>query len=107
MPASRLVILGASGHGVSACNVALSAGFDVTQFVDPALRGGKLLGIDIVGDLSELADAGNLQVFIAIGDNDTRCRVHSDISAQYPGMSFPSLIHASAVVSYFASIGDG
>ena len=107
MPASRLVILGAGGHAVSAYNVALSAGFDVTQFVDPGLRGGKLMGTDIIGDLSEVADAGNLQTFIAIGDNDSRCRVHSDLSAQYPGMSFPRLIHASAVVSYHASIGEG
>src|ERR1700721_1047734 len=107
MPASRLVILGAGGHAVSAYNVALSAGFDVTQFVDPGLRGGRRMGTHIIGDLSEVADAGNLQIFIAIGDNDSRCRVHSDLSAQYPGMSFPRLIHASAVVSYHASIGEG
>jgi sugar O-acyltransferase (sialic acid O-acetyltransferase NeuD family) len=107
MPATRLVILGAGGHGVSAYNVALSAGFDVTQFVDPGLRGGKLLGTEIVGDLSEIAGAGSLQVFIAIGDNDSRFCVHNDLSIQYPAVSFPRLIHASAVVSCFASIGDG
>ncbi len=107
MPASRLVILGAGGHGVSAYNVALSAGFDVTQFVDPRLRGEKLLGIEIVGDLSEITGAGNLQVFIALGDNDSRFCIHSDLSTQYPAVSFPRLIHASAVISSFASIGEG
>jgi sugar O-acyltransferase (sialic acid O-acetyltransferase NeuD family) len=107
MTASRLVIVGAGGHAVSAYNVALSAGFRVTEFVDAQQRGGKLLGTEIVGDLSEFADAGSLRVFIAIGDNDRRCRVQDDLSARYPTISFPKLVHASAVISHFASIGEG
>jgi sugar O-acyltransferase (sialic acid O-acetyltransferase NeuD family) len=107
MPASSLVILGAGGHGVSAYNVALSAGFVVSQFVDPALRGRRLVGTEIVGDLSEIADTGSLHVFIAIGDNNSRSCVQNELLIQYPGVSFPKLIHASAVISSFASIGDG
>ena len=107
MPTSRIVILGAGGHAISACNVALSAGFDVTHFVDPRLSGGKLLGIDIVGDLADIAGADGLQLFIAIGDNDRRFRAHEELSARYPTASFPPLIHSSSVVSSFATVGYG
>jgi sugar O-acyltransferase (sialic acid O-acetyltransferase NeuD family) len=107
VPGPQLVILGAGGHGVSAYSVAQSAGFDIAKFVDPERRGGKLLGTEIVGDLSEISTEDALQVFLAIGDNNSRFRVHDELLARYPTLSFPKLIHASAVVSSFASIGDG
>jgi sugar O-acyltransferase (sialic acid O-acetyltransferase NeuD family) len=107
VPGSQLVILGAGGHGVSAYSVALSAGFDVAKFVDPQRRGGKLLGTEIVGELSEISAEDGIQVFLAIGDNNSRFRVHEELLTRYPTLSFPKLIHASAVVSPFASIGDG
>ena len=103
MPASSLVILGAGGHGVSAYNVAVSAGFVVSNFVDPALRGRRIMDTETVGDLSEIADTDGLHVCIAIGDNDHRSRVQKELLIQYPDVSFPSLIHASAVIIFICA----
>lgn len=102
-----LVVIGAGGHAVSVANVALSAGFEVRHFVDKERMGDALLGVGIIGDISQLGDFSSFCFAIAVGDNAVRERILGDLIARYPKIHFPSLIHSSATVASFTSIGEG
>ncbi len=102
-----LIIIGAGGHAVSVANVAMSAGYDVRHFVDDGKVGVELLGVKVIGSLSELTEQSAFTFAIAVGDNAVRERIYHDISIRYPSLSFPPLVHASAVISVFTEIGEG
>lgn len=102
-----LVIYGASGHAVSVANVALSAGYTVKHFVDKTKIGLNLLGVSIIGDIAELDDLGLYCFGVAVGDNSSRERIYNELQAKYAKLNFPPLVHASATISSFTSIGDG
>ena len=102
-----IVIFGAGGHAVSVANVALSAGYTVKHFVDQNKIGLNLLGINIIGDISDLDDLGFYCFGIAVGDNALRERIYNELQGKNENLNFPSLVHASATVSSFTNIGDG
>ena len=107
-----LAIIGAGGHAVSVCNVAISAGFTVVAFVDDDNESQTLMGIDIlplrtitaersVNSLDELCFA------IGIGTNFIRENVFLEYKSSLPIDRFPVLIHPSAVVSINTTLGSG
>lgn|ERR1017187_3340017 len=101
-----LIIIGAGGHATSVANIALSAGFHIKHFVDPNKKGGTLLDVKIVGDLMAL-DIDAHQYCIAVGDNAVRERIYLELTEQFDSLTFPTLIHASAVISSFTKISEG
>jgi sugar O-acyltransferase (sialic acid O-acetyltransferase NeuD family) len=102
-----LVIIGASGHAISIANVAKSAGFTIKYFVDKSKKGKELLGYSVIGDLAELQHIDKFNFAIGVGDNPSRERIFKELKAEFDSMYFPPLIHQSAVVSFFAEVGDG
>lgn len=102
-----LVVVGAGGHAVSVANVARSAGYVVACFVDPNKKGAHLLERPIIASVDELEGVGRHVFCIAVGDNAARERVHAELSAQHRDLLFPPLVHASAVVSDFVTLGEG
>jgi len=103
-----LLIIGSGGHGKVVADAALSLGqWERVAFVDDNPAGAEVLGLPVVGtwaDVSALfgdfSDAA-----VAIGDARTRlamlercCRI---------GYRLPAIIHRSASVSRFASLGAG
>src|SRR5690242_5687712 len=104
MPAQALIVLGAGVHATSVCNVARSAGYEVFRFVDPAKRGTRVLGVDVVGEIDEISDFGSYPLCIAVGDNSRREIIREQLRRQRPVLAFPSLIHSSATVSWLTSI---
>ena len=102
-----LVIFGAGGHAISVANVALSAGYIVKHFIDKNKMGQSLLGVSIVGDATDLKDLECYCFGIAVGDNATRQIIYNELQAKNIELSFPPLVHPSATVSSFTSIGDG
>jgi sugar O-acyltransferase (sialic acid O-acetyltransferase NeuD family) len=102
-----LIIYGAGGHAVSIANVALSAGYTVKHFVDKNKRGQNLLGVSIIGDIADLDNIDFYCFGIAVGDNAARERIYNEIEAKYTNLNFPPLVHASATISSFTSIGNG
>ena len=102
-----LVIIGAGGHAVSVANVALSVGYEIRHFVDKDKEGLDLLGIRIISDLSEIKDLNDYSIGIAIGDNAVRERIHNELIARYSNLHFPPLVHSSAIISVFTSVGEG
>lgn len=104
-PLSVLVI-GAGGHATSVAEVARSAGHRVLAFVDAARAGTSLLGLPVVAAPDEGLAAG-AGLVVAIGDNAVRQRVAEQLRERHPAAAFPALVHASASVSAYATLGAG
>jgi len=102
-----LIILGAGRHAISVANVAMSAGYDIALFIDQNKKGSSLLGMKIIGDISEVINNLEFDYSIAIGDNFLRERIFNELPKCYSNLRFPSLVHKTAVVSHFSKIGDG
>ena len=102
-----IIIFGAGGHAVSVANVAISAGYKIAYFVDPNKKSDYLLGIKILKAISELDNKKDYVYCIAIGDNALRERIYNELMNEYIDIKFPSLIHKSAVISIFCTVGEG
>ncbi len=113
---TKLIILGAGGHGKVIADTARSCGWTVAGFVDRADRGriaepggAKVIALqsDFLEDLetSKLLPRDATAVTVAIGNNAVRL----DLTRQMQALGFdtPSLIHPSAIVSVSASVGQG
>jgi sugar O-acyltransferase (sialic acid O-acetyltransferase NeuD family) len=100
---SALVIFGAGGHAVSVAETVTACGFDIAAFVEPQPHTSELLGAPV---LPEPPD-GCTVFAIAIGGNADRFETHQNLHQTYPNSQFPALIHPSANVSRFATIGAG
>jgi sugar O-acyltransferase (sialic acid O-acetyltransferase NeuD family) len=103
-----LLIIGASGHGRVVADTALTTGaWDAVRFVDDNTAITEVLGFAVVGtgaDLEKLARSYSA-VAVAIGNPEVRLRFLDRCAAI--GFELPKLVHPSAVVSRFASIGAG
>lgn len=103
----RLAILGASGHGKVVAEIAELNDWQVFFFDDayPSIQ--QLAHWSIVGTTQDLLNS--LQqydgCFVAIGNN--RIRLDKEKLLLESGAYFPVLIHPSAVVSGYASVGAG
>ena len=100
----QLIIIGAGGHATSVCSVAMSAGFEVVCFVDPARCGESLLGIEIVESVRPYLP-GDMSLAVAVGANFKREQVFGELGVSPD--RFPPLIHPSAVVCTHAFVGNG
>ena len=108
-PSSRLLIVGAGGHGCVVAETAFVTGrWSEIVFLDdvrpePALESPhRVLGG--VSDLPDLCVEGD-QVIIAVGDNARRAALGEHLRTD--GMEIATVIHPSAVVSPTARIGTG
>jgi len=104
----RLAILGASGHGKVVADCAELCGWDEVCFFDDAWPGKQSNAHwPVVGDTSVLLSdlAAFEAVLVAIGDNGIReAKVQALLAA---GALLPVLIHPSACVSRYSSLGAG
>jgi len=107
---SRLVILGAGGHGAVVADAAeLMQRWSTIVFLDDKLPAGEnVVGHDLVGDRSELPQLigeEDTEVFVAVGDNMTRLQLCLSIEQQ--GARLATVVHPHAHVSRSATIGEG
>ena len=103
----RLAILGASGHGKVVAEIAELSGWDVSFYDDafPSVSSLEAWGVlgnteDLIANLSAFTG-----VFVAIGNNSIRLDKYK-IFAVSP-IKLVTLVHPSAVVSSYSSVGDG
>ena len=68
----RLIILGASGHGKVAADIAMRSGYEEILFLDDSPHAGSCLGWPVLGPVSEAEDLQG--VFVAIGNPAVRAR---------------------------------
>ena len=105
---NRLAILGASGHGKVVADSAEHAGWKEIVFYDDAWpKCGTNGAWDVVGDtkalLSKLSQYDG--VIIAIGDNHTRLKKHTELITH--GASLVSIVHPGAQISQYVELGIG
>lgn len=100
-----LYISGAGGHARSIAEGALSAGFRILAFVDRQADLEALLGFDVIPEIP-VADP-DPAIVIAIGDNFQRRLAYEELSRAFPDARFPNIVHATASISRFATVGIG
>ena len=100
---SDIAIFGAGGHAVSVAETARACGYDIAAFIDRRPHRSELLGIPVRSE-----PPSHSRVFaIAIGGNTDRFATHQELQEAFPEGQYPALIHPSASVSTFATIGAG
>lgn len=100
----RIIIIGASGHGKVAADIAANT-YEEIYFLDDALMA-ECMGYPVVGKSTEYQKyIDNADFFVAIGNARTRCKILENLKLD--GASIATLIHPSAVVAQRVSIGMG
>lgn len=108
----RVVLIGAGGHAQVVADALLRAHENGAEAVpvgylddNPALAGASLLGLPVLGKVSDLDRVPHEAVIVAIGDNATRARLYRDLERR--GESFAIARHPSAVIAPDVRIGPG
>ncbi len=101
MTRRRLLVFGASGHGLVVAEAAAASGWEVAGFCDDGVESGVRIGVWEVLEPSA-ADDPDLAVIVAIGVNATRRKVAARLEGR-----LESVVHPSAVVSPSATVGNG
>jgi sugar O-acyltransferase (sialic acid O-acetyltransferase NeuD family) len=109
---SRIVIVGAGGHGRELADVAracAAAGepIEIVGYVDddPARRGTAPDGLPVLGGLNWLQGRDDVQAVCAIGSPATRRRVVTALAAT--GIRFRGLVHPQADLTRWVTRGEG
>lgn len=106
MTAPRILVLGAGGHAHVVVDALVRAG--TTEIVgllddDRTLYGSHVVGVEVLGPLSDVARVAHDAVVVAIGDNASRRRIFSDLLGR--GERFQSARHPSVVVGAEVEVG--
>ncbi len=109
MNETRLIVLGAGGHGRVVADVARSMGrWPTIEFLDDARSGELVSPWPVVGRLEEvtaLHATGSCAFALGLGDNALRLEWQRRLSSL--GASLPNLVDPSATLSPEARIGAG
>ena len=108
----KIIIIGASGHAkVIIDAIEVDGQYNIHGYIDSYKpQGKKILNYSILGSediIPELINKGINKGVIAIGDNYKRAKMAKKILKIAPNFQFISVIHPSAVVSKYVSIGRG
>ncbi|PMC37350.1 acetyltransferase [Bacillus sp. UMB0899] len=104
---NKLLIIGASGHGKVVADIAMKMNkWQSIAFLDDDKSIKSSMGLKVIGTSDDVfAHIDEYEIFVGIGNNDTRQRVHEMLETF--GVSIPILIHPSAVIGNQADIGNG
>ena len=98
----KIVIIGASGHGKVAANIALKCGYTDIVFLDDNVGIKNCGGYPVVGSSDKMKDMAG-DVIVAIGDPVIRRRIQEGIEEERLAV----LIHPDAVIAEDVAIGKG
>ncbi|OBZ09889.1 hypothetical protein A8L34_21330 [Bacillus sp. FJAT-27264] len=105
---SKLLILGAGGHGKAVADAAMATGsWSGIAFLDSNKNLKEVLGFPIVGGIDDytLFLERFPAAFVAIGHNKTRLLWLEKL--EQAGFQIPTIIHPASTISRFSSIGSG
>lgn len=109
MAKSRLLVVGAGGHGRSVAEAAeLSGQFEVIGFLDDALPVGVIvLGLPILGPFNNMAIQRSAadEAILAVGNNAVREMLMKKLTVA--GFKLATVVHPRAIVSPSAVMGPG
>ena len=97
-PRSRVVVIGAGGHGKVVLSTLQAAGFLVDAVYDDDTRawGSTLLGVPVRGPIGELKEAVGVKGVLGIGGNSVRERLARSLPLDWLTVVHPhSCVHAS------------
>jgi len=105
----ELIIVGAGGHARAVIDAAELQGFNILGIVDTNYheQDETIINYEVIGGFSELEhfDRKATNVFIAIGDAKERNVYFEEVKKM--GFSIPKIIHPTAILSKYVTIGDG
>jgi sugar O-acyltransferase (sialic acid O-acetyltransferase NeuD family) len=104
---TKLLIIGASGHGRVLADIALSMNqWQEIFFLDDRDDIKHSMGAEVIGRSDQWEKyIDHYDFSVGIGDNRTRERIHTNL--KIAGASIPTLIHPSAVIGRDVRVGDG
>jgi sugar O-acyltransferase (sialic acid O-acetyltransferase NeuD family) len=109
MGKTRLLVIGAGGHGRSVAEAAnLSGLFAVVGFLDDSMPAGEMaLGLPVLGTVASLAKHRNVcdQAIVAIGSNSVQDNLSPQLAEA--GISLATVVHPRAFVSPSGVVGHG
>lgn len=109
MNKTRLLVVGAGGHGRSVAEAAeLSGQFEVVGFLDDSLPAGEtVLGVPVLGPVASMADhrATADQTIVAIGNNTVREKLMHQLAEA--GFEWATVVHPRAIMSPSAVLAKG
>lgn len=109
MVKTRLLVVGAGGHGRSVAEAAeLSGQFEAVGFLDDALLAGKsVLNVAVLGPMVSMSHHRSAadQTIVAIGNNAVREKLMLQLTSA--GFVHATVIHPRAIVSPSAVLSEG
>ena len=105
---AKLIIIGAGGHAkvVADCTAAAKHYNEIAFLDDGFPSHQQHLAWPVIGKISDWqAHADSTDFAIAIGNNKARLSLYQELSTA--GQRLPNIIHPSAVISPYASLGHG
>jgi len=109
MSKTRLLVVGAGGHGGSVAEAAeLTGQFEVVGFLDDAAAvGQRVLGRRLLGPVASMANLRSVvdQAIVAIGNNAVREKLMQQLIDA--GYAMATVVHPRAIVSSSAVVGQG
>ncbi len=108
----RIVIIGASGHGLVTLEAAVAQGYEVAGFLDSFKPVGlEVLGRQVLGSPDDLPSLMRKHHFaggiLAVSNNLIRSQVAVHVRRLAPAFQFVTVIHPRAWVSPTATLGEG
>jgi sugar O-acyltransferase (sialic acid O-acetyltransferase NeuD family) len=108
----RILVLGAGGHAQVVADILMRT-FDAGKRIKPLgylddnckYHGQTLLGLPVLGSITDLARVVHDTLIVAIGDNHTRQALFNQL--QHQGKCFVTAKHPAAVIAPDVSIGPG
>lgn len=108
----KIVVLGASGHGQVVADILFQMWtkgreMEIVGFLDddPALKDTRVLGLPVLGKLSDLPATPHDCIILGIGGNADRARVYAELVQARK--RFATAIHPSAVLAPDVIVGVG
>lgn len=103
----KLLIIGASGHGKVAADIALKMKrWEQIAFLDDNAALTEIVGHQVIGRTKDVhAFIDQYDVFVGIGNNAVRARIQTEL--EYLGATIPILVHPDAKIGERVEIGSG
>ncbi|HAQ39741.1 MAG TPA: acetyltransferase [Clostridiales bacterium] len=103
----KLIIIGASGHGKVAADIAIKMNkWQSIVFLDDDDSVKKSMGIKVIGKTAAaFMYKDKADFFVAIGNNVTRKKIQDELMDE--GLRVEILIHPSAIIGTDVEIGEG
>lgn len=100
-----IVVLGAGGHAKVVISTLHAAGYEVAAVLDDDLtkHGSRIMGVEIIGFLTEVGSLGYHHGVIAVGENATRKK----ISERVKNLEWLTVVHPQAYVDPSVRLGEG